>query len=62
VEIPFLREIVQIFTAAAVHLGLRLAFASGLPYEATAVILEVVDVCAHLCSSVLNPDESALNG
>jgi hypothetical protein len=46
-KIPFLREILQTFTAAAVHLGLRLAFASGLPYEAAAVIREVVDVCAQ---------------
>jgi hypothetical protein len=47
VEIPFLREILQTSTAAAVHLGLRLALASGLTYEAAAVILGVVDVCAQ---------------
>ena len=54
-EVPFLMEILQTSTGAAVHLRLKLAFESALPDEA-AVICGPVDV---LCST---PTNGALNG
>ena len=49
-EVPFLRELLQTSTAAAVHLGLRLAFASASRRSRGDLRISG--------RSVLNPDES----